>query len=107
MTITLDEFFNIMGLPEPEGDPRGPIEDQFLVNQGQIKTLEVIRKLTGKRSWPFLEKDGHQYFQLQELGETYSQYVNPASLSRSVINKYKNSMVTCTAASSSSTMKNT
>ena len=27
MTITLDEFFNIMGLPEPRGDPRGPIEN--------------------------------------------------------------------------------
>ncbi|KAF3783012.1 Serine/threonine-phosphatase 7 long form-like protein [Nymphaea thermarum] len=97
MTITLDEFSNIMGLPEPKGDPRGPIEDQFLVNQGQVKTLEVIRKLIGKRSWPFLEKDGHQYLQLQELGETYSQFVNPASLSRSVADKYKNSMVTCTA----------
>ncbi|KAF3773786.1 hypothetical protein EJ110_NYTH54614, partial [Nymphaea thermarum] len=97
MTITLDEFSNIMGLPEPKGDPRGPIEDQFLVNQGQVKTLEVIRKLTGKRSWPFLKKDGHQYLQLQELGETYSQFVNPASLSRSVADKYKNSMVTCTA----------
>ncbi|KAF3771805.1 Serine/threonine-phosphatase 7 long form-like protein [Nymphaea thermarum] len=95
MTITLDEFSNIMGLPEPKGDPRGPIEDQFLVNQGQVKTLEVIRKLTGKQSWPFLEKDGHQYLQLQELGETYSQFVNPASLSRSVADKYKNSMVTC------------
>ncbi|KAF3777665.1 Serine/threonine-phosphatase 7 long form-like protein [Nymphaea thermarum] len=96
MTITLDEFSNIMGLPEPKGDPRGPIEDQFLVNQGQVKTLEVIQKLTGKRSWPFLKKDGHQYLQLQELGETYSQFVNPASLSRSVADKYKNSMVTCT-----------
>ncbi|KAF3778103.1 Serine/threonine-phosphatase 7 long form-like protein [Nymphaea thermarum] len=96
MTITLDEFSNIMVLPKPKGDPRGPIEDQFLVNQGQVKTLEVIRKLTGKRSWPFLEKDGHQYLQLQELGETYSQFVNPASLSRSVADKYKNSMVTCT-----------
>ncbi|KAF3774257.1 Serine/threonine-phosphatase 7 long form-like protein [Nymphaea thermarum] len=97
MTITLDEFSNIMGLPEPKGDPRGPIEDQFLINQGQVKTLEVIRKLTGKQSWPFLEKDGHQYLQQPELGETYSQFVNPASLSRSVANKYKNSMVTCTA----------
>ncbi|KAF3776837.1 hypothetical protein EJ110_NYTH30217 [Nymphaea thermarum] len=96
MTITLDEFSNIMGLPEPKGDPRGPIEDQFLVNQGQVKALEVIRKLTGKRSWPFLEKDGHQYLQLQELGETYSQFVNPTSLFRSVADKYKNSMVTCT-----------
>ncbi|KAF3780681.1 Serine/threonine-phosphatase 7 long form-like protein [Nymphaea thermarum] len=97
MTITLDEFSIIMGLLELKGDPRGPIEDQFLVNQGQLKTLEVIRKLTGKQSWPFLEKDGHQYLQLQELGETYSQFVNPASLSRSVADKYKSSMVTCTA----------
>ncbi|KAF3772529.1 hypothetical protein EJ110_NYTH51709 [Nymphaea thermarum] len=63
---------------------------------GQVKALDVIRKLTGKRSWPFLEKDRHQYLQLQELGETYCKYVNPASLSRSVVDKYKNSMVTCT-----------
>ncbi|KAF3772528.1 hypothetical protein EJ110_NYTH51705 [Nymphaea thermarum] len=27
MTNTLDEFSSIMGLPEPKGDPRGPIED--------------------------------------------------------------------------------
>ncbi|CAN6453715.1 unnamed protein product [Victoria cruziana] len=61
MTVTLDEFSNLMGLPLPKEDPRGPVKSQYLMNEGSINVPEVIRKVTGKRNWPMLEKHHQQY----------------------------------------------
>ncbi|CAN6458821.1 unnamed protein product [Victoria cruziana] len=96
MTVTLDEFSNLMGLPLPKEDPRGPIKSQYLMNEGSVDVPEVIGKLTGKRSWPMLEKHHQQYIRLKDLAKEYSVYVNPATISRKRSDAYKQAMLTTT-----------
>ncbi|CAN6455569.1 unnamed protein product [Victoria cruziana] len=70
MTITLDEFSDLMGLPLP--------------------------KLTGKRNWPMSEKNNQQYIQLEDLAKEYSVCIDPASISRKKADAYKQAMLTTT-----------
>ncbi|CAN6447963.1 unnamed protein product [Victoria cruziana] len=93
MTVTLDKFFNLMGLPLPKEDLRGPIKSQYLMNEGFFDVPEVIRKLTGKRNWPMLEKHHQQYIRLKDLAKEYSAYVNSAIISRKRSDAYKQAML--------------
>ncbi|CAN6472327.1 unnamed protein product [Victoria cruziana] len=96
MTITLDEFSDLMGLPLPQGEPRSPIRNQYLMNEGPVNVPEVVRKLIGKRNWPMSEKHHQQYIQLEDLAKEYYAYVNPASISRKRADAYKQAMLTAT-----------
>ncbi|CAN6454771.1 unnamed protein product [Victoria cruziana] len=73
MTVTLDEFSNLMGLPLPKEDPKSPITGQYLTNEGPVNVLDVVRRLTGKRSWSMLERNHQQYIRLEELAKKYSE----------------------------------
>ncbi|CAN6487361.1 unnamed protein product [Victoria cruziana] len=96
MTITLDEFSDLMGLPLSKEDPRGPIKSQYLINEGSVDVPDVIRRLTGKRNWPLLEKNRQKYIRLKDLAKEYFAYVNPATISRKKSDAYKQAMLTTT-----------
>ncbi|CAN6462816.1 unnamed protein product [Victoria cruziana] len=96
MTITLDEFSDLMGLPLPQGEPRSPIRNQYLMNEGPVDIPEVVRKLTGKRNWPMSEKNNQQYIQLEVLAKEYSMCIDPATISRKRADAYKQAMLTTT-----------
>ncbi|CAN6444932.1 unnamed protein product [Victoria cruziana] len=96
MTITLDEFSDLMGLPLPKEEPRSLIRNQYLMNEGPVDVPEVVRKLTGKRNLPMSEKHHQQYIQLEDLAKEYSAYDNPASISKKRANAYKQAMLTTT-----------
>ncbi|CAN6459272.1 unnamed protein product [Victoria cruziana] len=96
MTITLDEFSDLMGLPLPQGEPRSPIRNQYLMNEGPVDVPEVVRKLTGKRNWPMSEKNNQQYIQLEDLAKEYSVCIDPTSISRKKADAYKQAMLTTT-----------
>lgn len=76
MIITLDEFFDIMGLSLSKKKHRSVIYNQYLMNKWVIKIPEVVRKLMGKKTWPMLGKNGQQYIRLKDLSKEYSEYVN-------------------------------
>ncbi|CAN6483794.1 unnamed protein product [Victoria cruziana] len=94
MTVTLNEFFNLMGLPLPKEDPRSPITGQYLRNEVPVNIPDVIRRLTGKKSWPMLNKNHQQYIRLEDLAKEYSEYINPDLLSRKRAGAYKQAMLT-------------
>ncbi|CAN6462980.1 unnamed protein product [Victoria cruziana] len=96
MTVTLDEFSDLMGLPLSKEDPRGPIKSQYLINEGSVDVPDVIRRLTGKRNWPMLEKNHQKYIRLKDLAKEYSTYVNPTTISRKRSNAHKQAMLTTT-----------
>ena len=52
MTLLMDEFNDIMGLPEPAGQPDDPVEQQFLINIKGVDVREALARATGSRSWP-------------------------------------------------------
>ncbi|CAN6447606.1 unnamed protein product [Victoria cruziana] len=96
MTVTLDEFFDLMGLPLSKEDTRGPIKSKYLMNEGSVVVPDVIRILTGKRNWPMLEKNHQKYIRLKDLAKEYSTYVNPATMSRKRSDAHKQAMLTTT-----------
>ncbi|CAN6455639.1 unnamed protein product [Victoria cruziana] len=96
MTVTLDEFSNLMGLPLSKEDPRGPIKSQYLINDGSVDVPDVIKRLTGRKNWPMLEKNHQKYIRLKHLAKEYSTYVNPATISRKRSDAHKQAMLTTT-----------
>ena len=50
----MDEFSEIMGLPEPAGQPGDPLEQQFLINVKGLDPRDALARLTGHRSWPLI-----------------------------------------------------
>ncbi|CAN6476855.1 unnamed protein product [Victoria cruziana] len=96
MTVTLDEFSDLMGLPLSKEDLRGPIKSQYLINEGSVDVPDVIKRLTGKRNWPMLEKNHQKYIRLKDLAKEYSTYVNPTTISRKRSDAHKQAMLTTT-----------
>ena len=96
MTVLMDEFSEIMGLPEPAGRPSDPLEHQFLINVKGLDPRDSLARMTGRRSWPLIQLEGDEYVDLLELYRQYGTFVEVSSLSRTAKEKIQNAMVLCT-----------
>ena len=96
MTVLMDEFSEIMGLPEPAGQPGDPLEHQFLINVKGLDPRDSLARMTGRRSWPLIQLDGNEYVNLLELYRQYGTFVEVSSLSRTARERIQNAMVLCT-----------
>ena len=82
MTLLMDEFSDIMGLPEPAGQPDDPVEQQFLINIKGIDIREALARATRSRSWPLTEIGGSQFIDLFGFYRKYGAYEEVNTLSR-------------------------
>jgi hypothetical protein len=96
MTLLMDEFNDIMGLPEPAGRPDDPVEQQFLINIKGVDVREALARATGSRSWPLTEINGSQFIDLFGLYRKYGAYEEVDALSRAAKDRIQHAMVLCT-----------
>ena len=96
MTLLMDEFSDIMGLPEPAGQPDDLVEEQFLINVKGIDVREALARATGSRSWPLTEINGSQFIDLFRLYRKYGAYEEVDTLSRAAKERIQHAMVLCT-----------
>ena len=96
VTLLMDEFSEIMGLPEPVSQPGDPLEKQFLINVKGLDPRDALARMTGRKSWPLIEEDGNEYVDLLEIYKQYGTFVEVSSLSRTARERIQHAMVLCT-----------
>ena len=96
MTLLIDEFSEIMGLPEPAGQPGDPLEKQFLIHVKGLDPRDALARMTRRKSWPFIEEDGNEYVSLIEIYRQYGAFMKVSSLSRTTRERIQHAMVLCT-----------
>ena len=97
MTLLMDEFNDIMGLPKPDGQPGDPVEKQFLINIKGVDVREALVRVTGSRSWSLTEISRSQFIDLFGLYRKYGAYEEVDTLSRAAKDRIQHAMVLCTA----------
>ena len=96
MTLLMDEFSEIMRLPEPVGHLGDPLEQQFLINVKGLDPKDVVARMTGRKSWPLIEENGNEYVSLIEIYRQYGEFAEVSSLSRTTQERIHHAMVLCT-----------
>ena len=96
MTLLMDEFSDIMRLPEPAGQRDDPVEQQFLINVKKVDVREVLARAIGSKSWPLTEINGSQIIDLFGLYRKYGAYEEVDTLSRAAKDRIQHAMVLCT-----------
>ena len=96
MTLLMDEFNDIMGLPEPAGQPDDPVEQQFLINIKGVDVREALARATRSRSWPLTKISENQFIDLFGLYHKYEAYEEVDTLSRAAKDKIQHAMILCT-----------
>lgn len=51
MTILVDEFFEILGIPKPIGRSINNLKNQFLIKFDELNAKEILSNIIGVRSW--------------------------------------------------------
>ena len=95
MTLLMDEFSEIIGLPEPAGQFGDPLEQQFLINVKGLDPKDVVARMTERKSWPLIEENGNEYVSLIEIYRQYGAFVEVSSLSRTTRERIQHAMVLC------------